>query len=161
MKEEFYRVFTDDPVNWVKWAVVFAVLILGYVVAIPLYRKVSYRLSWERKRDIARSRNHVLKAKLVKKRPSGEVSSYDWHAAYRYSLEGKEKQYRAFFKHPSTPPLILYLYYIENPKKVFCYEEYHWENHKAVILFPLMFLPWILAMLAIVFLGIPLPVNGI
>ena len=65
MKEEFYRVFTDDPVNWVKWAVVFAVLILGYVVAIPLYRKVSYRLSWERKRDIARSRNHVLKAKLV------------------------------------------------------------------------------------------------
>ena len=36
MKEAFYRTFTDDPVNWIKWGVVLVVLVLGYVLAIPL-----------------------------------------------------------------------------------------------------------------------------
>lgn len=39
IKEAFYDLFTDNPVNWVKWGVVFLILILGYVVAIPLYKK--------------------------------------------------------------------------------------------------------------------------
>ena len=83
LKEAFYRFFTDDPVNWIKWGIVFAVLILGYVVAVPLYKKIYYRLSWERKRDIARSRDHVIRAKLVKKYPTGEVANYNWHATYQ------------------------------------------------------------------------------
>ena len=66
--------FTDDPVNWLKWAVVFAILIGGYAVAVPLYKKVSHGVSWERKRDIAKSRDHIIKASLVDKHPSGEVS---------------------------------------------------------------------------------------
>ena len=68
--------FTDDPVNWLKWAVVFAILIGGYAVAVPLYKKVSHGMSWERKRDIAKSRDHVIKASLVDKHPTGEVSHY-------------------------------------------------------------------------------------
>ena len=62
IQEALTGVFTDDPLNWVKWAAVFAVLILGYVVAVPAYK----RLSWERKRDIARSRNHIIEAALLK-----------------------------------------------------------------------------------------------
>ena len=31
IQEALTGVFTDDPLNWVKWAAVFAVLILGYV----------------------------------------------------------------------------------------------------------------------------------
>ena len=54
LREAFYRTFTDDPVNWIKWIAVLAILVLGYVIAIPIYGKVSYRLSWERKRDIAK-----------------------------------------------------------------------------------------------------------
>ena len=157
MREAFYRVFTDDPVNWVKWAVVFAILIGGYVIAIPLYGKVSYRLSWARKRDIARERGHVIRATLMKKHCSGDLAHYDWNAVYRYTAEnGEEKKYRAFFKHPTTPPRILNLYYVDSPKRLFSYEEYHYENHKGIILLPLILLPWILALAAMWILQIPL-----
>lgn len=80
--EALIGVFSDDPINWLKWGIVFAILIGGYIIAIPLYGKVSSRLSWERKRDIARSKNHVIKAALVKKHPKGEVGKYDWSATY-------------------------------------------------------------------------------
>ena len=40
LKEAFYRTFTDDPVNWIKWGVVLVILVVGYVIAIPLYGKV-------------------------------------------------------------------------------------------------------------------------
>ena len=113
IREALIHMFTDDPVNWLKWALVFAVLIGGYFVAIPLYGRLSHGMSWERKRDIARSRNHIIKASIVKKWPSGDVGHYNWHATYRYALQGEERSYTAYFKHPSTPPLYLYLYYIK------------------------------------------------
>ena len=122
----------------------------------PLYKKVPLGVSWERKRDIAKSRDHVIKASLADKHPTGEVSRYNWHAAYRYTIDGKERQYTAYFKHPSTPPLYLYLYYVDDPDKLFSCEEYHYENHKAIFLFPVIFLPWILAGLALVLLGVDL-----
>ena len=55
IREALIHMFTDDPVNWLKWALVFAVLIGGYFVAVPLYGRLSHGMSWERKRDIARS----------------------------------------------------------------------------------------------------------
>ena len=48
IKEALIGVFSDDPINWLKWGIVFALLIGGYIIAIPLYAKVSSRLSWER-----------------------------------------------------------------------------------------------------------------
>ena len=98
--EGLTQLFTDDPVNWVKWGPCFSVLILGYVVAVPLYKKVHYAMSFDRKRDVARSRNHVIEATLMKKRPRGEVANYNWVATYRYTIDGVEKQYTAYFKHP-------------------------------------------------------------
>lgn len=156
IQEALVGLFTDDPVNWLKWGVVFAVLILGYVVAIPLYKKITARLGWERKRDIAKSRGHVIKAALVNKHPVGEVARYNWRATYRYTVQGEERQYKAYFKHPVTPPLYLYLYYIDNPEKLFSCEEYHYENHKGLLLFPIIFLPWILAVAAMFLLGVEL-----
>ena len=156
IQEALITMFTDDPVNWLKWAVVFAVLIGGYAVAVPLYKKVSHGMSWERKRDIAKSRDHVIKAALADKHPTSEVSRYNWHAAYRYTIDGKERQYTAHFKHPATPPLYLYLYYVDDPDKLFSCEEYHYENHKGLLLLPVIFLPWILAGIALVLLGVDL-----
>ena len=156
IQEALVTMFTDDPINWIKWAVVFAILIGGYAVAVPLYKKVSYGVSWERKRDIAKSRGHVIEASLTDKHPTGEVSRYNWHAAYRYTINGEERQYTAYFKHPSTPPLYLYLYYVDDPDKLFSCEEYHYENHKGLLLFPVIFLPWILAGLALILLGVDL-----
>ena len=128
IKEALIGVFSDDPINWLKWGIVFAILIGGYIIAIPLYGKVSSRLSWERKRDIARSRDHVIKAALVKKHPKGEVGKYDWSATYHYELQGEEREYHAYFKEPTRPPVYLYLYYLDNPRKLFSVEEYHYEN---------------------------------
>ena len=156
IQEALLTMFTDDPINWIKWAVVYAILIGGYVIAVPLYKKVSRGVSWERKRDIAKSRGHVIKASLMDKHPSGEVSRYNLRAVYRYTVEGEERQYTAFFKHPATPPLYLSLYYLDDPEKPFSCEEYHYQNHKALILFPVIFLPWILACIALVLLGVDL-----
>lgn len=154
LKESFLKLFTDDPVNWIKWLVVFAVLVIGYVAAIPLYSKVSYRFSWDRKRDIAKSRGHVIEASLLQKYPSGKIGNYDWHATYLYTIHGEEKKYRAFFNCPNTPPRILYLYYIDSPKKVFSVSEYHWQNHIGCLLILIMFLPWLLAAFTIMALKI-------
>ena len=157
--ESLQELFTDNPTNWIKWGIVFVILILGYVLAVPLYKKIEYRMSWKYRRDVARQRNHVIKATLVKKHPSGEVGHYNWRAVYRYEINGEEKQYSAQFKNPARPPLILYLYYVNTPKKIFSYDEYHYENHKAIILLPLLFLPWILAIVAVFLLQIEIPVS--
>lgn len=154
IQEALIPMFTDDPINWLKWAVVFVVLIGGYAVAVPLYKKVSHGVSWERKRDIAKSRDHLIKATLVDKHPTGEVSRYNWRAVYRYMVADEERQYVAHFKHPATPPLYLYLYYVDDPDKLFSCEEYHYENHKVIFLLPVICLPWILAGLALVLLGV-------
>lgn len=156
MKEAFYRVFTADPVNWLKWGIVFAVLIGSYIFTIPLYRKLHNRLGRERKRDIARSRGHIVEAKLISKYPTGAPTQYDWYGKYSYTLDGVEKRYTAYFTHPQSPPRVLYLYYLNDPKKLFSFDEYHWDNHKAVILAPVMLLPWMLAVMTVIILQIPI-----
>ena len=32
--EALIGVFSDDPINWLKWGIVFAILIGGYIIAI-------------------------------------------------------------------------------------------------------------------------------
>src|SRR5699024_12391320 len=91
IQEALITMFTDDPINWLKWAIVFAVLIGGYAIAVPLYKKLSHGMSWERKRDIAKSRDPVIKASLVDKHPAGEVSRYNWRADDRYTVDGEER----------------------------------------------------------------------
>ncbi|WP_394965353.1 hypothetical protein [Candidatus Allofournierella excrementigallinarum] len=88
-REEFVKLFTDDPVNWAKWAAVFAVLIFSYCFSIPLFNKVSYRLGREYKRDLARKRGHIIKAFILDQHPSGDAGKYDWYAKYEYSLDEK------------------------------------------------------------------------
>ena len=60
IKEALIGVFSDDPINWLKWGIVFAILIGGYIIAIPLYGKVSSRLSFQRTTD-----RQVITAVLV------------------------------------------------------------------------------------------------
>ena len=101
----------------------------------------------------------MIKAALVKKHPKGEVGKYDWSATYHYELQGEEREYHAYFKEPTRPPVYLHLYYLDNPRKLFSVEEYHYENHKAILLLPVIFLPWILALAAMFLLNIPLPTR--
>lgn len=155
IKDSLTALFTDDPVNWIKWGIVFAILIVGCRITIPLCSKILYRLSWERKRDIAKSRNHVIEAKLVREFPRGEVGRYNWHATYRYEFQGEERRYHAHSQ--CSPPRCLYLYYVDNLRRLFSSYEYHYENHMVIILLPIYSLPWILAAAAVHLLNIPLP----
>ena len=157
VKQGLVALFGESPLNWAKWAVVFAVLVLGYAAAVPLSKKVAWRLGWARKRDIAKSRGHSVPATMVEKHPHGQPPHYNWHATYRYSMGGRQRQYHAYFKEPATPPLKLYLYYLNNPNKLFSYEEYHYENHKGIVMLALTALPWALAVAAMFLLKIELP----
>ena len=38
--EALIGVFSDDPINWLKWGIVFAILIGGYIIAIPLWESL-------------------------------------------------------------------------------------------------------------------------
>lgn len=160
------HMYTDDPTNWLKFALVFAILVVGYIIILPVYRKVSYYLSYERKKDIALSRGHVTEAKLVKYRKSWDDSDtgartwYIINATYEYVMGGQTKKFRAQFKGAGQPPQNLSLYWINNPRKVFAVDEYHYENHKAFILMPIMLFPWVMAGLAFYLLKLHLIVAS-
>lgn len=46
------------------------------------------------------------------------------------------------------------IFSIDDPDKLFSCEEYHYQNHKGLLLFPVMLLPWILAVAVMFLLGV-------
>ena len=46
---------------------------------------------------------------------------------------------------------------LEDPERVFSYDEYHYENHKGCLYAVISFLPWILAVLFLFILQVKLP----
>lgn len=154
IKEVLLEVFTDDPVNWIKWILVYMVLIFGYIAILPLYRKIGYWLSYHRKRELAESKGHVFDAKMIEHYSVDNLKKRTRQATYGYMIQGQELRYRAKFKRPNKPPNALKLYYIDDPKKMFCCEEYHWQESKALSLLLVIFIPWILATLAMTLLAI-------
>lgn len=145
--ERFGQSSTAGPEMVLKSGVVIVVLVVGYIIIFPIYCKVNYLLSWERKRDLAISRGHVIEAKRVKYAVG--AGDDDSHATYEYIIENQRKVFRALFINRYIPPETLQLYWIDNPRKVFAMEDYHYDVFSRGI--PLLFLialPWILAGLA-------------
>ena len=165
MQETITALLTDDSTSWIKTAVLLAILIVGYVISIRLYKKVNYRLGRYRKRDIAKSRNHIIKASLVDQHRHKRVDeifsperwfgfSERWSGFYVYTFNGEQRRYKAYFGQ-SRPPKYLILYYIDNPEKVFSCEEHRLYEHLSTIVFLFfIILPWILAGLAGVLMGV-------
>lgn len=142
IQESIGQHFGGSPWAVLKIGLAIVVLIAGYIVVFPIYCKVDYFLSWNRKRDIAVSRGHVVNAKRVKY----AVGDDDSHASYEYMIENQKKVYKALFNNRVVPPENLQLYWIDNPRKIFAVEDYHYEVFSRGI--PLLFLsslPWILA----------------
>ena len=94
---------------------------------------------------------------LTDKRPTGDFPHFNWHARYRYTLDGREGRYTAYFKHPATPPAVLYLYYVSDPKRLFSCDEYHYGAHKGLLLLLIVLLPFLLACAALYLLGVERP----
>lgn len=161
VKGPLLEMFTDDPVNWVKWAVVFTVLVVGYILAFKIYSKIEYHLSIQKKADLARAKGHVIEnAKRIKVRKKGtyqerkEKNKTTYSATYRYTLDGKEKEYHTYFAN-NYPPETIDLYYKNSPRKLFSVEEYYWQPHIGILYLAIFFMPFVLAALTAVALDIP------
>ena len=155
------EMFTDDPVNWVKWAVVFTVLIGCFILAVKIYGKIEYHLSIQKKADKARAKGHVIEnAKCIKVRKKGtyqerkERHKTSYAATYRYTLDGKEKEYHTYFAN-NYPPETIDLYYKNSPRKLFSVEEYYWQPHIGILYLMLIFAPFVLAAFTGIALDIP------
>ena len=144
INESFEQRSTVAPENGIKGAVMFVVLILGYIIVIPILAKVLHIISLERKRDIALSKGHVIEAKLVKQSLIGDAPKYDYIAMYDYVIDNQTRRYRAYFKYPTEPRCILHLYYINDPCKLFTDEDSH-GSRKGVLVLLFLVVPWILA----------------
>lgn len=152
---KFTETFTNDPVNWVKWAVVLIVFIAGFFIAFKVEKLVAPILeSRERKKQIALERGNVIEAKLLTRsmRSYRKEGVDEWSGKYEYTVDGKTKTYHATFYH-IPPPHVLRLYYVNDPKKLFSMEEYHYDLGKGLLLFPIRFLPFILGGLTVFLLG--------
>lgn len=156
------EVFTNDPVNWIKWAVVFAVLIGAYIISIKIIKKIGYVLQGQKKVDDAKKKGHVIhNAKLVKSRKKYESIEKKYkpgrhhYGTYEYEIEGEVLTYHTYFRH-KIPPQKVTLYYKNNPKKPFCVEEYTWNPFGGIIYLFFILMPFLLAALAAIALDIPL-----
>lgn len=127
-------------------------MILSYIMVCKIHSKVTCFFSWKRKRDIAVSKGHVIRAELEQKFRTGDPGDYNWHARYKYRQGGEEKLYRALFTHSNILPLYLYLYYINKPKKLFSVNEYHVDHLKGIPLIILNLISWLFAGLTMVLL---------
>ena len=146
-KERLIEMFTDDPINWLKWAVVLAAFAAGFFIDFKLEKLLATILKdKEYKKKIALERGNVIRAAIISETRTERVSG-DIIATYKYTLDGMEKKYTVRFKYPNGAPRILHLYYLNDPRKFFCVDTGYSGQWKALILFPLRFLPFILAAL--------------
>ena len=156
------EVFTNDPINWLKWVVVFAVLVGSFIISMKIIRKMSYALQGQKKTDAAKKKGYVIPdARLVESRKKYEgmekryKAGQHYYGTYEYELDGKVYRYHTYFKH-KIPPKTLTLYYKNNPQKPFCMEEYTWNPSGGILYLFFILMPFLLAALTAIVLGIPL-----
>lgn len=150
--EQFKKLISQINIE-PKIAIMVISVILTFVFEIILMKKgiISSIKSNSKKVEKATKLNHIVKAKRVDKWCQWDESKTEpysfWHAKYVYTINSKEYIYKYFRR--SNPPYELTLYYINNPKRTFCYEE------KQSSIFNLIFyvLPIIVGYIVITLLG--------
>lgn len=152
VKQALIRFFSDDPVNWAKWAVVWAVFVLSYVIIIKCKILVKIYRRGEHKREVAVGKNHIVHAKLKSAYPYGDEAPFDWRATYICELNGRTLKYRTKFH--CDPPKEIDLYYIDNSNKLYGMDETPGQNLCGIIALIVVFLPFALAVLAGVLIGV-------
>ena len=150
--EQFKNLISQIDID-PKIAIMVVSVILTYVFEIILLKKgiINDRKNNGKKVEKAKRLNHIVKAKRVDKWCQWDESKTEpysfWHAKYVYTINSKEYIYKYFRR--IHPPYELTLYYINNPKRTFCYEE------KQSSIFNLIFyvLPIIVGYIVINLLG--------
>lgn len=102
------------------------VIIVTFVIECILLNKgLINTKSSKKKLERATKLNHIIKAKRISYwddyKTADEMTNSYYHAKYEYTINNKKRKYRYLSR--KHPPLILNLYYINNPSRVFHYEE--------------------------------------
>ncbi len=158
------EMFTTNPINWLKWVLVFIVFIGAYIIGVKIRKKVDYTLSGQKKLDELKAKGHVIRnARLVSYntiyKSYRERNNPYYIGTYEYEFDGEIREYRGSFGH-RLPPNTITLYYKNNPKKPFCMAEYSWNPFKGMVYLSFIFIPFLLAALTALALKIPFNING-
>lgn len=127
------------------------VIVITFVIECILLSKGYINTkSSKKKLERAIKLNHVIKAKRISYwddyQTADEMTNSYYHAKYEYTINNKKKKYRYLSK--KHPPLILNLYYINNPNKVF-----HCEEKRSVFAILFYIIPFVLGIIVIKLLG--------
>lgn len=157
IKDGLTQLFSNDPIIWVKWLIVFSSFILTIIIRIKF--KIDERLDpskrLEDKVKKAIENKHIINATLVKTYIHyDEDNKRTFSGKYEYEVNGKKHNYTAVFWGEQQPRRILHLYYEKTPKKVFTNEEYHYYAITGLPLVILNFSPFIVGALMVWLLGL-------
>lgn len=153
IKEGLTQTFSDNPVIWGKWLLVFIAFILTFVIRIKF--KIDDKFDPFKKLDEkvkkAIDNKHIINATLISSRVYRESNTC--RGMYEYEINGEKHNYNARFM-GIYPRRILHLYYEDNSRKVFTNEEYHHYVLKGLPLVILNFSPFIIGAFMVWLLGL-------
>lgn len=153
IKEGLTQTFSDNPVIWGKWLLVFITFILTFVIRIKF--KIDDKFDPFKKLDEkvkkAIDNKHIINATLISSRVYRENNTC--RGMYEYEINGEKHKYNARFM-GIYPRRTLHLYYEDNPRKVFTNEEYHHYVLKGLPLVILNFSPFIIGAFMVWLLGL-------
>ena len=157
IKDGLTQLFSNNPIIWGKWLLVFASLILTFVLRLKF--KIDDKLDpfkkLEEKVKKAIESKHIINATLVKRYISwDEKNRRTYTGKYEYEIDGKKHNYTAKFGEEHQPPRILHLYYENTSTKVFTNEECHYYAITGLPLVILNFSPFIVGALMVWLLGL-------
>lgn len=156
-KESFIQLFSNNPVIWMKWILVFLTMIISIIIRIKfkIDDKISPMYKLNKKVEKAREMNHVIEAKLIKKYIDFDDNNRRTYSGkYEYVVDGNTYHYTAIFYQEQIPPRTLYLYYDKSPNKVFTNVEYHYYALKGLPLIILNFSPLLIGAFMVWILGL-------
>ena len=153
LQEGLTQIFSDNPIIWGKWLLVFAVVILTIVVRVKF--KIDDKFDPSQKLDKkvkkAIDNNHIINATLISSYVDREKNTC--REKYEYEINGEKHTYSAMFTGIYTRR-ILHLYYEDNRRKVFTNEEYHYYVFRGLPIIILNFSPFIVGALMVWILGL-------
>jgi len=148
--EEFGNLISSINIEPSYIILVFIIMLVFIIEIILMKNGILNFKTNEKRMKKAIELNHIVKAKRISyyddSTNGNEVDSW-YHAKYEYEIDGKKRIYKYLSrKHPSIE---ITLYYINNPRRLFHYEE------KTSILFLLIYIiPFIIAFIIMNLLGI-------
>ena len=111
------------------------IVILAGIATLVVQVRLEYkRTSTNKKKEKAIELGHVVNAQRIKYRDDkgpADVGDACYSATYGYTVNGKKYEYRYFgLKYPEEE---IQVYYINNPRKVFC--DYNEKHYPCILCF--------------------------